>query len=74
MHKPVIKGNFNLTGDTGVVLIVEHKYDKIQWACSASIYTASGEPDTPKEGITRPNGNLWKMSAISEIIFLSRKA
>ena len=49
--------------------------DKIQWACSTSISTNSGEPETLKEGITRPNGHLWKIYAISELTnFLSRKA
>ena len=40
-----------------------------------SISTDSGEPDTLKEAMTRPNRHLWKMSAISEVNnFLSRKA
>ena len=40
-----------------------------------SISTDSGEPDTLKEAMTRPNGHLWKMSSISEVNnFLSRKA
>ena len=34
----------------------------------------SGEPDTIKEMMTRPNGHFWKVSAISEVNnFLSRK-
>ena len=45
------------------------------WACNTSIYTDAGEPETLKESITRSNGHLWKMSAISEVKnFLSRKA
>ena len=54
---------------------MEHEYDKIQWACSTSITTDSGQPDTLKEAMTRQNGHLWKMSVISEVNnFLSRKA
>ena len=32
-----------------------------------SIYMDAGEPETLKEAITRPNGNLWKISAIYEV-------
>ena len=39
---------------------MEHEYGKILWACSTSIYTYTGEPDTPKEAMTGPNGHLWK--------------
>ena len=74
MHKPVIEGNYKLTGDTRVINIVEHEDGKIQWACSKSISTNDGEPDTLKEAMTMPNGNLWKISAISQAnSFLSRK-
>ena len=31
------------------------------------IYTDAGEPKTLKEVMTRPNGHLWKVSAISEV-------
>ena len=34
MHNPVIKRNYKVTGDTRVIPTMEHKYDKIQWACS----------------------------------------
>ena len=38
-------------------------------------FVDSGEPDTLKEAMTRPNGKFWKMSAILEVNnFLSRKA
>ena len=54
---------------------MEHKDDKIQRACSTSISTDAGEPETPKEAMTRPNGHLWKMSTISEVNkILPRKA
>ena len=69
MHVPVIDGNYKVTGDNQVIPIVEHKYDKTQWACSTSISTESEEPKTLKEAMTRPNGHLWKMSTISEVIF-----
>ena len=59
MHKPVIEENDKVMGDTRVIHIVEHKYDKIQWACSTSIYTYDGEPETLKEAMTSPNGHLW---------------
>ena len=40
-----------------------------------SIYTDYVEPETLKEAMMRPNINLFKMSAISEVEnFLSRKA
>ena len=62
-------------GDNRVILNVEHKYDKIQWACSTSISTDNGEPDTLKEAMMRPNIYLWKISVISEVkILMSRKA
>ena len=70
MHEPVIKGNCKVTRGTRVIPIMEHEYGKILWACSTSIYTYTGEPDTPKEVMTGPNGHLWKMSAISEVEFL----
>ena len=63
-----------MRGDTRVIPIVENEDDEIQWACSTSIYTDAGEPETLKEAMTRPNGNLWKISAVSEGNgFLSRK-
>ena len=75
VQDPVIKGNYKVTGDTRVIPIVEHKDDKIQWACSTSSSMDAGETETLKEAMTRLNGNLWKMSAISEVKnFLSRKA
>ena len=64
-----------MAGDNRVISIVEHKDEEIQWACTMSLYTDSGEPETLTEAMTRPNGNLWNMSAISEVNnFLSRKA
>ena len=61
MHEPLIEGKYKVTGDTRVIpIIVEHKKYEIQWACSKSISTYAGEPETPKEAMTRPNGNLWK--------------
>ena len=69
MHEPLIEGNYNVMGDTIVIPIVEHKYDKIKWACRTSIYTDNGEPENLKEAMTRPNGPLWKMCSISELIF-----
>ena len=75
MHEPVIEGNYKVTGDTRVILIVKHKEDEIKWMCSIYISTEAGEPETLKESTTRPNGHLWKMSAIYEVNnFLSRKA
>ena len=75
MHKQVIKGNYKVTGDTRVIPIVEHEGDEFQWACSMSIFTDSGEPDTHKKAMTRPNGHPGKISAISEANnFLSIKA
>ena len=75
MHNPFIEGNYKVTGDTRVIPIVEHKDDEIQWACSTSISTGAGEPDTLKEVMTMPNGYLYKISEISEVNhFLSRKA
>ena len=75
IQEPVIKEHYRVMEDTRVIPIMEQEYNKIQWACSMSIYTASGEPETLKEAMTRPNGNLWKMSEISEVkSFLSRKA
>ena len=57
MHNAVIDGNYKVTGDTRVIQIVENEDDEIQWACSMSMYTDSGEPKTLKEAMTRPNGN-----------------
>ena len=75
MHKPVIEGNYKVTGYTKFIPIVEHKDGKIQWVYSTSISAYAGDPETLKEAMTRPNGNLWKMSEISEVkSFLSRKA
>ena len=63
-----------MRGDTRVIPIVENEDDEIQWACSTSIYTDAGEPETLKEAMTRPNGNLWKISVVSKRNgFLSRK-
>ena len=37
--------------------------------------TDPGDPNTQKEAMSRPNGHLWKMSAISDLNnFQSRKA
>ena len=58
IHDPVIEGNYRVTGDTGVIPIVEHEDEKIQWACSTSIYTDAGETETLKEAMMRPNGHL----------------
>ena len=69
IHEPVFEGNYKVTGDTRVIPIMEHEYDKIKWALSTSIYTNNGEPKTLKEAMTRPNGHLWKISAISEVKF-----
>ena len=55
-YEPSIEGNYKVTGDTRVITIVKNKNDKIQWACSKSISTDSGETETPKEAMTRPNG------------------
>ena len=75
MHDPVIEGSYKVTGDNRFIPIVEHEDEKIQWACSTSISTDAGEPETLMEAMTRQNGHLWKMSAISEVIvFLSIKA
>ena len=60
MHNTVIKGNYKVMGYTRVIPIVEHEDDKIQWACSTSIYTDTGEPETLKAAMTRSNGHLWK--------------
>ena len=67
MHDPVIEGNYNVTGYMRVIPTMGHKDDKIQWTCGTSISTDVGEHETPKEAIMRLNGNLWKMSAISEV-------
>ena len=66
MHKTVIKGKYKVNRDDRVILIVEHKEDGIQWACSKYIFTESGESESLKEVMTISNGNLWKMSAILE--------
>ena len=59
MHEPVIEGRYKVTRDTKVVLVfVEHKEEEIQWACSTSISTDAGEPETLKGEMTRPNGYL----------------
>ena len=31
-HDPVTEGNYKLIGETRFIPILEHKYDKIQWA------------------------------------------
>ena len=59
MHEPVIEVNYKVTGYTRFIPIMEHEDDEIQWACSTSISTDAGEPDTLKEAMTRPNGHLW---------------
>ena len=75
IHDPAIEGNYKVTRNTSVTTIIDHEDEKIQWACSTSIYTDDGEPETLKEAMTRPNGNLWKMSAILEVKHvLSRKS
>ena len=54
---------------------MDNKDDDIQWVCNTSISTYTGEPETLKEAMPRPNGYLRKNSAISEVkIFKSRKA
>ena len=67
MHNSVIEGYYKVIGDTRFIPIVEHKDDEIQWACSTSIYTDTGEPENIKESMKRPNVHLWIMSAISEV-------
>ena len=57
MNDPVTEGNYKVTGDTRLIPIVEHEVDEIQWACSTYIYTDSGEPETLKKAMTRPNGH-----------------
>ena len=47
---------------------MEHKEEEIQWECSTSISMEAIEPETFKEAITRPNGHLWIMSDIYEVI------
>ena len=76
IHNPVIKGKYNVTGYTRVIpIVVEYEGDEIQWACSTSISTNAGKFETLKEAMTRSNGNLWRMSEISEVInLLSRKS
>ena len=75
IHKPDINGNYKLTGDTRVILIVEKKDEEIQWKDSTSIYMNDGDPETLTEAMTRPNVHLWEMLRISEVNnFLSRKA
>ena len=57
--EPIIKGKYKITGDTEFIpIVVGHKEDEIQWACSTSIYTNAEEPETLKEAMIRPNGNL----------------
>ena len=67
MHTPVIEVNYKATGDTRFIPIVEHEDEKIQGVCSTSIYMDSGEPETLKKVMKRPNGHLWKISVISEV-------
>ena len=75
MNDPVIKVNYTVTVDTGVIPVMEHEYDKIQWNCNTYISTDSGQQETLKEAMTRPNRHLWEMAAISEVKhFLSKKA
>ena len=75
MNNPVIKGKYKVNEDTRFILIVEHKEDEIYWAYSPSIYKDTGEPNSLNEAMTIPNGNLLKMSAISEVNnFLEKKA
>ena len=59
MHKPFFEENHKVMGYNRVIPIVEHEDDKIQWACSTSIYTDAGEPETLKEAMTIPNVHLW---------------
>ena len=75
MHDPLIEGNYKVTVDTRVIPIVEHEYDKIRWTCIMYFSTDDGEPETLKKAMMRPNGNLCKISAISEVNnFLSRNS
>ena len=48
VHKLVIEGKYKVMGETIVVLIVEHKYDKISWVLSMSSSLDSGEFETLK--------------------------
>ena len=75
MDKPIIKVNYKVTVYTGVIPVMKHEYDKIQWYCNTYISTDSGQQETLKEAMTRPNRHLWEMAAISEVKhFLSKKA
>ena len=68
MYEPIIKGKYKVTGYTRVIMIsVEHKDDRIQWAGSASDSKEAGEPDTLKDKMTRLNGRLYKKLETSEI-------
>ena len=58
MNDPFIKRNYKVIGDTRFISIMKHKDGEIQWACSTSIYTDAREPETIKEAMMRPNGNL----------------
>ena len=70
MHKPVIEENHKVMGDTIVVLIVKQKDDRIQWACSMSIYADAGEPETLKEAMTSPNKHLSEFLQYQRCLFL----
>ena len=76
MYEPVIEGKYKVTGDTRAIpIVVEYEEDEIQWGGSTSTSMDAVEPDTLKEPMTKPSGNLWQMSEISEVkTFLSRKA
>ena len=69
IQETVIEENYKVTGDTRVITVVEHEDEQIQWARSTSISMDAEEPETLKEAMMTPNGNLWKMSAISEVNF-----
>ena len=74
MTEPIIEGRYKVTRGTRVIpIVVEHEEDEIQWVCNTSISNYSGEPDTLKESMTRPNGYLWKISAISEVNFFCKE-
>ena len=61
MHEPIIKGKYKVNGKTsGIPISMEHEEDEIQGVYNASISTDSGEPETLKEAMTRPNGHLWE--------------
>ena len=69
MHDTVTEGNYKVTRDTRFVpIVVEHEEDEIQWTRNTSISTDAVEPKTFKEEMTSPNGHLWIISGLTEVI------